>query len=102
MSHIRIDATKDDGRNMGRFLNHAWGALEENTVAVAVKNLGVHPRLLFKAARNIETGEELMYDYGERREDVIRLLPWLAKNHKKQSVGKYRIFFSVYSRIFFM
>lgn len=87
----RIDATVDDG-SFGRLLNHAWGAPKENAVAVAVKNLGTHPRLLFKAVRDIESGEELQYDYGERREDVIRLMPWLAKNYK-QSVGKFRIIF---------
>lgn len=37
------------------------------------------PRLYFVALRNIAPGEELSYDYGDRRKDVIKDNPWLLE-----------------------
>jgi histone-lysine N-methyltransferase SETD8 len=35
------------------------------------------PRLCLMALRNIDIGEELLYDYGERRKEVLDSNPWL-------------------------
>ena len=35
------------------------------------------PRLCLMAIRDIEVGEELLYDYGEWRKDVLESNPWL-------------------------
>ena len=35
------------------------------------------PHLVFVAARDIVSGEELLYDYGERRKDLVHHNPWL-------------------------
>ncbi len=35
------------------------------------------PRLVLVALRDIEIDEELFYDYGERRKDIVEAFPWL-------------------------
>ena len=73
-SHIcSIDATKDDHR-YGRMVNHSKKA--PNTQPKAFMINGV-PRLCLMATRDIKVGEELLYDYGERRKDVLDSNPWL-------------------------
>lgn len=37
------------------------------------------PRLVFLAKRDISVGEELVYDYGERKRSVVEANPWLRK-----------------------
>lgn len=36
------------------------------------------PRLYFIAKRDIGIGEELCWDYGDRRRDSLKKFPWLA------------------------
>ena len=36
------------------------------------------PYLCLLASRDVKVGEELLYDYGERRRGVVQSLPWLA------------------------
>ena len=36
-----------------------------------------NPRLCLIAMRDIDVGEELLYDYGERRKDILDANPWL-------------------------
>ena len=66
-------ATKDDHR-YGRMVNHSRKA--PNALLKVFSIDGV-PRLCLIAFRNIEIGEELLYDYGERRKEVIESNPWL-------------------------
>eukprot|EP00127_Corallochytrium_limacisporum_P002544 Clim_evm101s128 gene=Clim_evmTU101s128 len=69
-----VDATVE-GR-IGRLINHSrTGA---NVRTSCVEHSGI-PRLVFHAKRDIRRGEELLYDYGERRKDVLDSLTWLAK-----------------------
>ena len=69
-----VDATKDNGR-MGRLLNHSKTQANVVTKLYEVKD---HPYLCLIAARDIKSGEELQYDYGERSKAVIESHPWLA------------------------
>ena len=68
-----IDATFDDGK-CGRPINH--GKKSPNLRPVITTTDGI-PHLFFTAQRNIEAGEELLYDYGERDTTVIQSNPWL-------------------------
>ena len=36
------------------------------------------PRVILEAARDILEGEEILYDYGERRGEVLNHLPWMT------------------------
>ena len=35
------------------------------------------PRVVFLASKEIFIGQEIQYDYGERRKDVLAANPWL-------------------------
>ena len=69
-----VDATEDNGR-MGRLLNHSK---KNSNVVTKVMEVDSTPYLCLVASRDVEPGEELLYDYGERRDDVIKAMPWLA------------------------
>ena len=72
---LSIDATKEDKR-LGRLINHS--KTKANVVTKVVEVDG-SPRLCLIAKRDIEIGEELQYDYGDRRKEAIELFPWLTK-----------------------
>ncbi len=42
------------------------------------------PRLILRAIKDIRKNKELSYDYGERRPDVIKELPWLDHSKGKE------------------
>ncbi|XP_065308682.2 histone-lysine N-methyltransferase set-1 [Dermacentor albipictus] len=68
-----VDATKETGR-LGRLVNHSKrGNLKTQTCIIK----GV-PHLVLVAHRNIEAGEELLYDYGDRSKASLQFHPWLA------------------------
>lgn len=69
-----VDATKDNGRK-GRLLNHSK---KHPNVMTKVIEVDSHPYLCLVARRDIKVGEELVYDYGERRAEVLTVMPWLA------------------------
>ena len=70
-----VDATKDNGR-VGRLLNHSKAS---SNITTKVFELDEIPRLCMFACKDVEAEEELVYDYGDRRGDIIKLNPWLAK-----------------------
>ena len=70
-----VDATVDNGR-MGRLLNHRKTSPNVTTKVYMVDD---RPYLCLVAARDIEPGEELEYDYGERSKPAILSHPWLTK-----------------------
>ena len=90
-----MDATEETGR-YGRLINHS---LKNPNCATKVRifvkiNLQVlassisgskvvpledSPRLLLIAKHDIEVGVELLFDYGERDQDIIESNPWLAE-----------------------
>ena len=69
-----MDATKESGR-LGRLINHG---LNGNAKAklLAIRDT---PHMYFVTTRDIHAGEEILYDYGDRRKEVIKDFPWLAK-----------------------
>ena len=71
-----MDSTKDNGRK-GRLLNHCKKHPNVMTKVIELDGHS-HPYLCLMARRDIEVGEELVYDYGERRAEVVTLMPWLA------------------------
>ncbi|ODM90018.1 Histone-lysine N-methyltransferase pr-set7 [Orchesella cincta] len=68
-----LDATKESNR-LGRLVNHSRNG---NLVTKAVEVNGT-PRLILIAKRDIDKGEELSYDYGDRSQEALRHHPWLA------------------------
>ena len=68
---LYIDGEDADKSTWCRFMNHASTELREcnvetrNTRQIWDGEKIVEPRLWFVATRNIEKGEELLYDYGE-------------------------------------
>ncbi|XP_054708845.1 N-lysine methyltransferase KMT5A-like [Uloborus diversus] len=68
-----IDATKESGR-LGRLINHSKkGNLKTEPVLVQKR-----PHLVLFASRDIDPGEELLYDYGDRSKKSLISHPWLA------------------------
>ena len=69
-----VDATKETDK-LGRLLNHS--KLNGNCVTKVI-GIGSKPYLILVAARDIQVGEELLYDYGDRSKEAIEAHPWLA------------------------
>jgi SET domain-containing protein len=40
--------------------------------------------IFLKAKRDILAGEELLYDYGERRRDILDAHPWLSQKNESR------------------
>lgn len=71
--HYCVDATKESGR-LGRLVNHSKkGNLKTESFAVENK-----PHLILVARQDIQPGEELLYDYGDRSKKSLEFHPWLA------------------------
>ena len=60
---------------MGRLVNHSKKAPNVISKVIEVKEC---PYLCLMADRDIEPGEELQYDYGDRKAEVLSSFPWLA------------------------
>ncbi|CAK9293209.1 unnamed protein product [Gordionus sp. m RMFG-2023] len=75
--HYCVDATPETDRK-GRLLNHSCKTFNCKTKAVWVRKLKL-PKLILMATRDIEIGEELLYDYGERDKEAIKAHPWLKE-----------------------
>ncbi|CBZ50670.1 putative SET domain-containing protein [Neospora caninum Liverpool] len=75
---MAIDAT-DEKQDFGpaRLINHSRRNPNMTPRAITMGDFNSEPRLIFVARRNIEQGEELLVDYGERDPDVIKEHPWL-------------------------
>ena len=68
-----IDATGESGK-LGRLLNHS--RTRANCVTKTI-DIGDRAHLILVAGRDIEVGEELVYDYGDRSKEAIENNPWL-------------------------
>ncbi|CAF1626222.1 unnamed protein product [Rotaria magnacalcarata] len=68
-----VDATEETNR-LGRLINHSRKNSNCQPKVFVVKD---QPRLILVALRDIEIDEELYYDYGERRKDIVEAFPWL-------------------------
>ena len=69
-----MDATKDD-RHPGRLLNHSKNSPDVVTKPVEI---GGVPHLCFFTSKCVNIGEELVYDYGDRRRIAIEDNKWLT------------------------
>ena len=71
-----IDATSESAK-MGRLINHS--KRKANALAKVLEVKPGEPRLILEASRKIKAGEEIRYDYGENRRQVLEELEWLKK-----------------------
>ncbi len=72
--YFSVDATAESGR-LGRLLNHSKANANCCTKVVGIGN---RPYLILVAARDVDVGEELLYDYGDRDKATLQAHPWLA------------------------
>jgi len=73
-----VDATAEDrALGPGRLMNHSRSAPNLTLRRVMVQGA---PRMSLVALHRIEAGEELVWDYGEEREDVLEAAPWLRES----------------------
>lgn len=67
-----VDATKETGRK-GRLLNHS----KNGNCQTKLHEIAGTPHLILVASQDIDEGEELLYDYGDRSKASIAAHPWL-------------------------
>ncbi|KAK3919056.1 Histone-lysine N-methyltransferase PR-Set7 [Frankliniella fusca] len=68
-----VDATPESNR-LGRLVNHSRnGNLLTKTITI-----NDMPRLVLIAKEDIQPGEEVTYDYGDRSKESLKYHPWLA------------------------
>ena len=71
-----VDATIDPtSKSLGRLINHSRKSPNCKT---SVYEFRGQPHLIFVATRDIPTGHELLYDYGETDRLAIEANPWLV------------------------
>ena len=63
-----------EGSGGWSMVNHSIGEANTNVKLMVVDNV---PRLILFASWDIKTGEEILYDYGERDSEVRAANPWL-------------------------
>ncbi|XP_070780645.1 N-lysine methyltransferase KMT5A-A [Enoplosus armatus] len=67
-----VDATKESERK-GRLINHS----KNGNCQTKLHDINGVPHLILVASRDIDEGEELLYDYGDRSKASIAAHPWL-------------------------
>ncbi|KAJ8260834.1 hypothetical protein COCON_G00165570 [Conger conger] len=67
-----VDATPETSR-LGRLINHS----KNGNCQTKLHDIKGRPHLILVASRDIEDGEELLYDYGDRSRASIEAHPWL-------------------------
>uniref|UniRef100_A0A3Q2XCX8 [histone H4]-lysine(20) N-methyltransferase n=1 Tax=Hippocampus comes TaxID=109280 RepID=A0A3Q2XCX8_HIPCM len=67
-----VDATKETNR-LGRLINHS----KSGNLQTKLHDVDGAPHLILVASRDIDEGEELLYDYGDRSKASIAAHPWL-------------------------
>lgn len=68
-----VDATPESDR-LGRLVNHSRNG-NLMTKTITIDNT---PRLVLIAKEDIQSGEEVTYDYGDRSKESLKYHPWLA------------------------
>ena len=71
-AHLAVDATMSN--RMGKFVNHSR---KHPNLAVKVKIWKGLPRVVLISNKDIKPGEELVFDYGEKRAEKLKKLPWI-------------------------
>lgn len=72
-----IDATAFQSANVSRFANHS--RLRPNAF-LRTTSVGGHPQAFLVSGRAIGSGEEITFDYGEKRSNILGLHPWLVNS----------------------
>ncbi|XP_059193484.1 lysine methyltransferase 5Ab [Centropristis striata] len=67
-----VDATEETGR-LGRLINHS----KSGNCQTRLHPIDDTPHLILVASRDVEAGEELLYDYGDRSKASVSAHPWL-------------------------
>lgn len=67
-----VDATRETHR-LGRLINHS----KNGNCQTKLHDISGVPHLILVASRDIEAGEELLYDYGDRSKASLEAHPWL-------------------------
>ncbi|XP_055987362.1 N-lysine methyltransferase KMT5A isoform X2 [Sorex fumeus] len=67
-----VDATRETDR-LGRLINHS----KCGNCQTKLHDIAGVPHLILIASRDIEAGEELLYDYGDRSRASLEAHPWL-------------------------
>ncbi len=67
-----MDATAES-KHLGRLVNHS----RKPNLITKVIEINNIPHLVLLASKDIECGEEILYDYGERNSKAIRYNQWL-------------------------
>ncbi|XP_034403487.1 N-lysine methyltransferase KMT5A-A [Cyclopterus lumpus] len=67
-----VDATRESGRK-GRLINHS----KNGNCQTKLHDINGAPHLILVASRDVDEGEELLYDYGDRSKASIAAHPWL-------------------------
>lgn len=77
-----IDATQESS-NLGRLINHSQS--HSNCIPRCHIIRGI-PRIILFAKKIILVGDELLYDYGDRRTAAIKNNPWLGTKVDKSTL----------------
>lgn len=83
-TNVIIDALDMDHSNWTRFMNCSYNKLVENVLVLQCNNTEIYTNqnneqislngvIVFFAARDIEIGEELMYDYGKEYRNKLQI-----------------------------
>lgn len=75
-SYRCLDATNT--AHISRFINHSKKRANLVPRLVFEEDTRI-PRIVFKAKKDIPAGEELLFDYGEDRDEVLKHNPWLKE-----------------------
>lgn len=75
-----IDGTYDRGTDgFGRLLNHSRNKTLFNVKPVKITDNNNQPHIVFFSSKDINAGEELLFDYGDRDTDSLQQNPWLLQ-----------------------
>lgn len=76
-SHCSIDSTDERPEfGLARLINHS--RTSPNLIARKFIDKQRQPHIAFLASRDINVGEELAFDYGDRRPEAVRIHKWLS------------------------
>lgn len=67
-----VDATRETTR-LGRLINHS----KTGNCQTRLHDIDGKPHLILVASRDIDSEEELLYDYGDRSKAALSAHPWL-------------------------
>ncbi|XP_044737118.1 N-lysine methyltransferase KMT5A-A [Chrysoperla carnea] len=69
-----VDATAESNY-LGRLVNHS----RNGNLVTKIEDIGGKPHLILIAKDDIDAGQEITYDYGDRSKESLKHHPWLAQ-----------------------